>query len=154
MKNLFSLFQALVIAYFSGLLVSCAPEACFEETNAFLKSSFYSNTTKDPLAPDSLTLIGLEQTEEIYHKAAGVKLAMLPLNASTGNCTFLIRINGVNDTIRFVYSSFPHLISKECGYTFYHTLDTFFYSNNIIDYVFRSSNNITTLNEENIRIFY
>ena len=38
--------------------------------------------------------------------------------------TFVIKINGVTDTIEFQYSSYPHLISKECGYTFYHHLDT------------------------------
>jgi uncharacterized protein YfaT (DUF1175 family) len=155
MKKLHFYLPAILIAGCSGLMMSCAPEACLEETISFLKASFYSNTTKQKAAPDSLTLFGLSlQANKIYNKAAQVQPALFPLNVSADSCTFVIKINGVTDTIHFLYSSFPHLISKECGYTFYHTLDTFFYSKNTIDYIYRSSDNITTLNEENIRIFY
>jgi hypothetical protein len=155
MKKLLTFFPALLIAACTALIHSCAPEACFEETTSFLKATFYSNTSTEKAAPDSLTLFGMNmQTAKIYNKAVKVQPALFPLNPSANKCTFVIRINGVTDTIQFLYSSHPHLISKECGYTFYHTLDTFFYSKNTIDYIYRSSDNITTLNEENIRIFY
>jgi hypothetical protein len=149
------LFSALLICGFIKLVISCTPEACFEETNSYLKASFYSDSTKKQLTPDSVTIAGLDQpANKIYDKAAGVQPALFPLDASSGSCIFKIIINGVADTIEFRYNSFPHLISKECGYTFYHNLDTFFYSRNTIDYIYRSSNSITTANEENIRIFY
>lgn len=152
MKKLYFFLPAIFIA---GFLISCAPDACFEETTSFLKASFYNNATKLKAAPDSLTLFGLNmQTNKIYNKAVKVQPALIPLNVSARNSTFVIRINGITDTIQFIYSSYPHLISKECGYTFYHTLDTFQYSKNTIDYIYRSSDNITNLNEENIRIFY
>jgi len=155
MKKLYSFLPAIVIAGCSVLINSCAPEACVEETGSFLKASFYSNATKLKVPPDSLTLYGLNmQTNKIYNKTTQVQPALFPLNPSADNCTFVIRINGITDTIQFIYSSFPHLISKECGYTFYHTLDTFFYSKHTIDFIYRNSDNITTLNEENIRIFY
>ena len=48
-------------------------------------------------------------------------------------CKFVIRINGINDTIEFIYSSYTHLLSKECGYTFSYNLDTAIHSINIID---------------------
>jgi hypothetical protein len=153
MKKLYSFFPALLIAGFTALLISCAPEACFEETNSFLKASFYNNKTKKQQAPDSLLLFGLGQTNKIYNNVSGVQPALIPLNASAESCTVVIRINDVTDTIQFRYSSYPHLISKECGYTFYHRLDTFFCSKNVF-YIYKSSNNITTANEENIRIFY
>jgi hypothetical protein len=155
MKRLHSLLPALLITGFMAFAISCSPEACFEETNSFLKASFYNDSTKKQLAPDSVTLTGLNQpANKIYDRAAGVQPALFPLDASAGSCTFEIRINGVTDTIQFSYTSFPHLVSKECGYTFYHNLDTFSYSKNAIDYIYRSSNSITTANEENIRIFY
>lgn len=150
-----SLFSFLLTPLFSALLFSCAPEACFEETNSYLKATFYNDVTKKQLAPDSLTLRGINgPPDEIYDKASRVQPALFPLDASAGNCTFEIRINGVSDTIEFRYNSYPHLISKECGYTFYHTLEGLSYSKNAIDTIFRSSNSITTSNEENIRIFY
>jgi Family of unknown function (DUF6452) len=153
MKKPGSFIVALFIGLGSGVMISCAPEACFEETNAYLKATFYSNTTKDKHTPDSLTLIGLNKTNKIYNKESGVQPALFPLDASSESCTFIIKINNVTDTIQFIYSSYPHLISKECGYTFYHKLDTFYLSRNAF-YVYKSSNNITTANEENIRIFY
>jgi hypothetical protein len=134
---------------------SCSPDACFEETNSFLKASLYLDQTKKLKAPDSLTLYGMNTSGgKIYDRASKIQPALFPLNPSSDTSTFVIRINGVADTIMFVYRSYPHLISKECGYTFFHDLDTLFYSKNIIDYIYRGSNRITTKNEENIRIFY
>jgi hypothetical protein len=83
-----------------------------------------------------------------------VQPALLPLNASAGSCIYVIRINGLNDTIQFLYSNYPHLISKECGYTFYHILDLPVYTQNNIDTILIINRSITTANEENIRIFY
>jgi hypothetical protein len=149
------LFIFLIISCVSIVIKSCASDACFEDTNSFLKATFYDNTTKRQTSPDSLTLFGANhESARIYNKASNVQPALFPLDPASDRSTFVIRINGITDTIQFLYSSYPHLISKECGYTFYQKLDTFFFSRNIIDYIYRSSNNITTLNEENIRIFY
>lgn len=143
----------LVAAGFSFVMISCAPEACFEETNAYLKATFYSNSSKEKETPDSLTVTGLGKTDKIYDREPRVQPALLPLDPSADTSVFIIRINGITDTIQFIYSSWPHLVSKECGYTFYHKLDTFQSAKDIF-YIYRSSNNITTANEENIRIFF
>ena len=151
-----SILSAILIGV-AFLVISCTPEACFEETNSFLKASFYDNITKKLRAPDSLTVYGLnKETAKIYDKAIKVQPALFPLNASSDNCTFIIRINGITDTITFRYNSFPHLISKECGYTFFHNLDTAKPTSTkyAIDFIYRSNGTITTSNEENIRIFY
>jgi hypothetical protein len=133
---------------------SCAPEACLEETESYLKASLYENSTKK--SPDSLTLYGINhETDKIYNKISKLQPALFPLDKSADNCTFVIRINGTTDTIKFSYTSRPHFISKECGYTIYHNLvDTPYYTKHIIDKIYVASRNITTLNEENIRIFY
>jgi hypothetical protein len=134
-------------------LLSCTAGSCFEETESYLKASFYNNTTLT--APDSLTLYGLNTDSLIYNNTASVQPALIPLNASTESCTFGIQINGVTDTIEFQYSSYPHLISKECGYTFYHQLDTLpKFTKHIIKDIYTGNKTITNLNVENIRIFY
>jgi hypothetical protein len=153
MKKPGHLFSAMLFAVGTAVMISCSPQACFEETNAYLKATFYSNISKEKATPDSLTLFGLNKTKMIYSREKGVQPALFPLDASNESCTFIIRINKVTDTLRFTYSSYPHLISKECGYTFYYRLDTFYLSRNAF-YIYKSSNNITTANEENIRIFY
>jgi hypothetical protein len=131
------------VIFLTGLIlffISCTPQSCFEETESYLKASFYDNLTEKLLAPDSVTIYGLNmETNKLYNKAL----------------KYIIKINGIADTIRFRYSSYPHLVSKECGYTFYHRLDTEpKYTYNRIKYIFTGNSTITTINEENIRIFY
>lgn len=155
MKQRTFLFIASLLTGVIFFLTSCTPESCFEETNAFLKAYFYSSLTEKPAPPDSLTIYGINMSSaKIYNKAVKKQSALIPLNASTGSCTFIIRINGIKDTVTFTYSSFPHLISKECGYTFYHTVDTPVHTNNSIEKIIIRKNPVTILNEENIRIFY
>lgn len=144
-----------IVSGFFLLFYSCTPQSCFEQTDALVKTSFYLNGKL--LAPDSLTVYGLNmETNKLYDKSKSITIAKLPLDASESHSTFIIKINGITDTLEFLYTSYPHLVSKECGYTFYHNLysDSTIYSKNIIEFVDVRNNNITTLNEENVRIFY
>ena len=161
-EQLFSFFTSwqkifffIPLIWLICILSSCTPESCFEETNAFLKVSFYLSEGGKRVAPDSLTLFGLGmETNKLYEKAHGVQPALLPLNTAAENSIFIIRINGVTDTMSLTYNSFPHLISKECGYSFYHKIDAPSITNHAIGTIRVMNRNITTLNEENIRIYY
>lgn len=150
--NLTITLSALIL-----FMLSCTPESCFEETESFLKVSFYNNVTKRLQAPDSVTIYGLNmETDSLYNETLNVQRALLPLNTVTGSCVFIIRLNGITDSVEFGYTSYPHLLSKECGYTFYHNLipDSLTYSTNAIDLIEIRKSKITTINEENIRIYY
>jgi hypothetical protein len=149
-KSLPAVFTGIIL-----LTISCSPQSCFEETNAFVKASFHSTAAGKAQSPDSLTLYGVGlSTDKIYNKAGGVRPALIPLNSSSENCSFVIRINGISDTLTFSYTSYPHLISKECGYTFYHKIDTPVFTKHIIDKIIILKTSITTINEENIHIYY
>jgi len=151
-RNLTIILSGLIL-----LLLSCTPESCLEETESFLKATLYLKKTGILQSPDSLTVYGLNmETDKLYDKTKNVKIALLPLNASTTNCVYIIRINGITDTLVLNYSSYPHLVSKECGYTFYHNLisDSLTFTTNAIYSISIRKNTITTINEENIRIFY
>ncbi len=139
------------------LLISCAPQTCYENTDAEVKAYFYLQTKKTNIAPDSLTIYGLNmESDKLYDKSLNIKTANLPLDISSSACKYVIRINGVNDTIGFGYDNFPYLISKECGYTYYHNLnpDSLTYTTHKIISVSVIKSSITNLNEENIRIYY
>lgn len=152
------LIQRAIIITITGVAMlhaSCTPEACFEETESFLKGSLYSISTKKIQAADSLSLWGLNsESYKVYSKALRLSRVLFPLDASTGKSSFVIRINGTSDNLEITYTSYPHLISKECGYTFYHSIESITFTKNIIDSVHISKYNITTLNEENIQIYY
>lgn len=151
MKKLMKLpFLAVIVIAFS-----CSEGACFEETEAYLKGSFYRRPPLKLTAPDSLTLYGSDRPgQTIYKRKSGVQPALIPLNSAAETSEFVMKINGISDTLEVRYTTFPALISKECGYTFFHDIDTIIYSTHIIDSIKISKSRITNLDEENIRIYY
>lgn len=154
-KNLISAIIIGLAAGISLITLSCSTGACFDETNSYLKATLYSYSTKKSVTPDSISLYGLNRgSDKFYDKASGIQPALFPLDDSTGSCAFVIVINGNADTLTFTYSSYPHLISKECGLTFYHNLNNWTSTYHGIDSVSIKKNKITTANEENIRIYY
>lgn len=153
-KNQYSLLSAFFISVMM-IIISCSPDSCFEDTEATVKASMYENTADKLIAPDSITLYGSDLgSDTIYNKKTNVVKVLFPLNPVAESCSFIIRINGITDTITFEYTSYPHLISKACGYTYYFTIQKPKTTSNIIKKVTVTKNTITTMNEENIRIYY
>lgn len=143
----------ILIIVITLTVFSCTEGSCFEETESYVKATFYLNETKKAIAPEFVSLHGFGM-DSIYKNSANLKVALIPLNSSAESSKFIITINNVDDTLEFRYSSYPHLISKECGYTYYHELDTVLYSRRIIKDVTKNNPTITNLNVENIRIYY
>jgi hypothetical protein len=155
MRKYISKINLLFIAGAALFIFSCTPQPCSENTESYLKASLYDKETNGLRAANSLTMYAINiDTAKIYDNAPEIQPVLIPLNASTDNCTFIITMNGVTDTLEFWYNSFPSLVSKECGYTFFHSLDSLEFTNNLIDTILIYNNRITTTNEDNIRIFY
>ena len=154
------LYKGILLTIAAGLSIcldSCTLKSCFDVTESKVNAGFYSKETGKAVSPDSLTLFGINMdTNKIYNKVEKplTSVAQFPLYAADTSVKFIIRINGIDDTIEFRYSSYLHLISKECGYTYYYTIDTAFHSVNIIDSLSLNKKTITTSSEENMRIYY
>lgn len=145
----------LILLIIIKLISSCTPQSCLQETTSFLNAGFYKTGTNTPHGPDSISVFGIGNgTNMLYNKALNLTSVNLPLNASSDTCAFVMKINNITDTIRFIYSSYPYLISKECGITFNFSLDSVMVSGNIIDTIAVTNKNISVFNAENIRIFY
>jgi hypothetical protein len=145
--NRFILRGLIFISLFTPLAFACTEGSCLEETQSYLKATFYTtvNDKSVAAAPDTLSMYGVGSDSILYKKATAVKVALIPLNSSADSSSFILIINAITDTIKFRYSSYPHLISKECGYTYYHHLDEIIHSNNNIgDFINNST--ITNLN--------
>lgn len=143
----------LTVIFFTG--IGCSPDACYEDIQSTVKATFFITGTSDNTGPDSIWVSGIgDDYPTIYSNAKGLKEISLPLNPSTTTVAFKIRINDITDTITFHYNSWPHLISAECGYSFFHTLEECYTTGNRIDTVLIRKPEITTSYEENIRIFY
>jgi hypothetical protein len=144
-----------ILLIIMNFVASCAVDSCFQDTTSFLNAGFYKTGTNSPLAPDSVTVFGIgNETNLLYSKALYLTSVNLPLNASSDTCGFVMKINNITDTLRFIYSVYPHLISKVCGITFFFSLDSVMVSGTIVDTVTITNKNITIFNAENIRIFY
>ena len=155
MRRFYPASLIIILTGFVLFIYACSAGTCFDETESQVNATFYSMTTGQTLIPDSVTLYGVNKdTNLIYNKARSLKAAEFPLFAAQDSCKFVIEINGITDTIRFTYNSYTHLLSKECGYTYYYTIDSTYHSSNIIDSISVIKKNITTLNEENMRIYY
>jgi hypothetical protein len=151
------LLKGTILLVITGILIlsaSCTPGSCYDETEAYVKASLFSSATKKTAPPDSITVYGLYMSTKLYKAQKNVSIARLPLNPQNGNSVFVIRINNIADTLEFNYTSSVHLISKECGYAYFHYIEAPKSTHNIIDSISVSANNVTTGNEENIRIFY
>lgn len=151
-------FRVSFFIMLAGLLVSqysCTPGSCLDETESYVKATMYQYAPRKKIAPDSLSVRGLNLDTILYKGERNVQVARFPLNSSADTSVFVIKINNITDTLTFIYNSYPHLISKECGYTFYHNIEeTPVATHHIIDSISVTKNTITNLNEENIRIFY
>ena len=146
----------LLLAYLViPVIQSCTPESCYENTISQVKAGFYQTGTGAGITVDSLSLYGLEMASSLIHdKSANLTGVNFPLDPSAASCSLVFIINGITDTVTLNYSSFPHLISKECGYSMFHTLESYTSTRNLIDTILISNRNITIPNEENIRIFF
>lgn len=145
-----------IILIIAGIyLPACTPEGCLEETESYLKASFYSSATGVQVKPDSITVHGNGmEFMKIYSGQRQLSIARLPLNPSTGSSDFVVKINTGTDNLSVTYSSYVHLISKECGYSFNHVIEGISSSNNLIDSVRIINPQITNENLENIRIYF
>ncbi len=152
------LYQGIIVIILAGLslyLNSCTLKSCFDVTESKVKSTFYSIQSGKALSPDSLTLYGMNKdTSKIYHNLLKAVNAEFPLFATDTSVKFIIGINGIYDSLEFRYKSYLHLISKECGYTYYFNLDTVIHTAHIIDSVSILKNTITNKSGENMRIYY
>ena len=155
MRKVIPAILAFILSGLILLLLSCTPQSCFDETTALLKATFYKAGSNIPTKADTLTVFGIgKDTTRLYDSTLNVSTIKLPLDASSGTSGFVIKINEITDTLIFTYTTYPHLISKECGISFFYTLESYSVTGNKIDTILFRNNKITNLNEENIRIFY
>ena len=149
LRNILFLSLLVIVAVFS-----CTNQPCYQDTFSSVKADFYLTGSGKTTTADSLTLYALgRDTNKLYSSARNAAIFSFPLDASADSCRFYIKINTIEDTITLYYTSYTHLISKECGYTFYHILTKPIRHNKSTPDYLIINENITTVNEENIRIF-
>lgn len=149
-----NIIYLLLITFAAALINGCVSQPCLDNTVSAVNVTFYK-TGGLAFTADSVTLYGLDRdTSKIYDKATKLAKISFPLDLSADSCSYFLKVNNVADTITLYYNSYPHLVTKECGFTYFSVLeDSINHKVDSIDYQVRNKY-VTTANEENIRIFY
>lgn len=134
--------------------MSCTSEGCYKETDADLIVSLRETVTEIITAQDSITIYGVGMEDSTIYNNANILTANLPLDATGGYSEFVV-INGlIADTISLWYSSNISFISKACGYSYIHTIESLKFTRHKIDTILIINESVTTNDEENIRTFF
>lgn len=156
----------------SVTLASCLNEAiCEDVATVPVRIGFYAvDTVRDtpaPLSLSNISVFGLGRDSIIYNNVSNVSQMEIPLNSTIDSCAFIFRISlfdntdlliddtehFADDTLWFIYSRIPNLISMECGFTTFYELTHVRHSRNLIDSVAIDEANITNSLNEHIKIF-
>ena len=106
--------------------------------------------------------IPFQQTDSmLLDSAVAVTQVYLPLRFTQDSTQYVIHYEQqglssprYNDTLTFVYRSYPYFVSIDCGAMYNFVIDTCRYTRNILDSVSVTVPEITNKNVESIRIFY
>ena len=110
------------------LLTSCNSGGCYDTMDVKVYCSFYSQTLKEAVQIDSVTVWGLGSDSLIYDNETVSELA-LELNPKVQKTEYVVQaINSgylYKDTLTLKYVNQPWFQSMECGCMVFSTLESF-----------------------------
>ncbi len=148
-------FRITVLVLLTLLSQACSEQACYDDTDALVNVILLESGTGAAKKSDSLKITGLTfpSPVELVTETSVTKFSV-PLNPAEETSVIVILLNGIADTATISYTNFIHLVSPECGYTFYSTINSLNTTHNIIDSLIIENKNITVDGERNMRLFY
>lgn len=162
-KILGILFVAVVLGV---MFNACNTAGCTENTSSIPEAGFYiidSAGKQQAVKLDSLRLFGIGAPNDsaIVKPGSELQLVYLPLRSDQATTSFCFTYEWedlsdpkYNDTLQFVYTSHPWLVSEECGASYRYRITQMLYTRHIIDSVAILDSMITNLDRETIRIFF
>ncbi len=155
---------ALLTLCSSVVLMGCTGSGCIENRSSVPLAQFYSyDEQHTSLSIDSISIYGIGQPTDslLLDSAVGVTQLYLPLRFTQNTTQYVIRYEQevlahprYNDTLTFVYQSYPYFESIDCGAMYNFTIESCQYTRNVLDSVAVVKSEITNDNSENVRIFY
>ena len=148
----------------SLVLSNCGSNGCVDNRSSIPLAQFYSYDAQETaLSVDSISIFGIGQPTDsmLLDSAVAVTQVYLPLRFTQDSTQYVIHYEQqglssprYNDTLTFVYRSYPYFVSIDCGAMYNFVIDTCRYTRNILDSVSVTVPEITNKNVESIRIFY
>ncbi len=148
-------FRITVLVFLTLLLPACSEQACYDDTDPLVNVILLESGTGAAKNSVSLKITGLTGVSPVeLVTATSVARFSLPLNPAEETSVIVIVLNGIADTATISYTNFVHMVSPECGYTFYSVVQGLNTTHNIIDSLIIENKNITVDGERNMRLFY
>lgn len=147
----------------SAIASSCNNSGCTENQNSLPLAGFYSMSTQEKIALDSISIGGVNAPDDslLVNNGKGVSSVYLPFRSSRQSSSFFIHYEqkdlsspALNDTITFDYTSFPVFVSEECGAMYHYTITNTAYTRHILDSVSVTDPVITNIDMERIKLFF
>ena len=144
----------LALSFILVYMPGCSTEGCDEEMKVNLRSTLYESGTGEPVVMDSITIYGLNSPDTTLYLLDEMDEVNLPLDPTGTSSIFIIQSGLDIDTFEVSYTSYPHFVSKSCGYIYLFELDDITYTSSGIDTVLIINSLVRNTDEENIRTFF
>jgi hypothetical protein len=148
-------FRITILVFLTLLSPACSEQACYDDTDPLVNVILLESGTGAAKNSVSLKITGLTGVSPVdLVTATSVAKFSFPLNPAEETSVIVIVLNDIADTATISYTNFVHLVSPECGYTFYSVVQGLNTTHNIIDSLIIENKNITVDGERNMRLFY
>lgn len=158
------LFYIAALATLSGaILEGCNTTGCTENQNSVPLAGFYSMSTGDAVAIDSLAISGEGAPNDslLLGPSERGSQVYLPLRSDRNVTTFVIKYMqksladyGVEDRITFYYESTPWFASEECGAMYHYRITRVSHTSQILDSVGISDSLVTNIESQTIGLYF
>lgn len=161
MKSLLYITTAALTAL--TLSTGCNSTGCTENQNSVPLAGFYSISTGDAVAIDSLAIggVGAPNDSLLVGPSERASQVYLPLRSTETSTTFVIKYMqkslaqyGLEDRITFYYEASPWFASEECGAMYHYRITRVSHTSQLLDSVGISDSLITNIERETIGLYF
>lgn len=144
-------------------LTSCNTSGCTDNRSAIPLAEFYSSSSGQVIALDSLQIHGIGAPGDSMLVTPGDKISRvyLPMHATANTTSWCISYKWknldfpeLNDTISLDYQAEPWFASDDCGVMYRYNVDRCSYTDHLIDSVSIATPLITNLDQVAINIYF
>jgi len=138
-------------------IASCTnDEVCEEATANALRIGFYlaDQEVETPLSVDSLSIYAIGVPDSlVYDKENSVSRVELSLDPINDGCGYVFVFDVHADTLWIYYDRETQLISVECGFTMFYTLQHIEYTSDVIVSLGIAEPHVTNTLNEHIKVY-
>ncbi|MCM1029256.1 MAG: DUF6452 family protein [Pseudoflavonifractor sp.] len=144
------------------LLAGCNSAGCTDNQTSVPLAGFYSYTTGQALALDSVEIGGVGAPHDsLLHSKGSVKEIYLPLRPGKEATSFFLRYTNrqaaawsIADTVTFDYTTIPYFVSEDCGAMYRYQITRVSHTHWLLDSVAVLDSTITNADFQRIQFYY